>query len=138
MFLLSLEDASQVSAVGDPTDPAYNPIYVELDSTDVSPPPTSWIRCYLSLPAGYVSLIDANGTTGGVSVRSEGTTAALWEITKDNPSLNQNPTITNELRLSVQNNVPTSFWIRAKTTYGEVPVDDRSVALRVSGQVEEF
>ena len=138
MFLLHLEDTTPVSAVGDPTDETYSPIYLELDSTDVEPAPTSWVRGYLSLPAGYVSLKGEGGTTGGAVIRFEGTTAGLWDLTLDNPSIVPNPDVVDELRLEVQNNVPTSFWVRARTTYGEVPIDDRSTALRVSGQAEEI
>jgi hypothetical protein len=137
MFLLHLEDTSPVSSVGDPSDPGYSPIYLELDSTDLNPPPSPWVRGYLSLPAGYISLKDEIGNIGGATIRFEGTTAGLWELTNENPSLIVEPTVTQELRLSVEDNTPTSFWLRAKTTYGEVPVDDRSVALRVSGQVQE-
>ena len=137
MFLIHLEDTSPVSAVGDPTNPAYSPIYIELDSTDVQPPPSEWIRCYVSLPAGYISLKNEAGTAGGALIKFEGTTAGMWQITTDNPSIVPTPTTSAEIRVSVLNNTPSSFWIRGRTTYGEIPVDDRSAALRVSGQVEE-
>lgn len=136
MFLLTV-NGTGVSQTG-PSDPAtYNPVYLELDSTDVDPAPSPWVSCLLSLPAGYVSKKDASGTSGGVLIRFEGTTANQWQITGDNPAIVALLTIGSELRLNVDNNIPTEFWVRGSTTYGEVPIDDRSVAIKVSGQVEK-
>lgn len=135
MFMLQLEDTNDSTPGSLVT--AANPIYLELDSTDPEPAPSSTVKVYLSLPSPYVCLRDQAGTTGGAVVSFQGTTANFWEITTDNPAIVTIPIWKTEIRVDVQNNIPTPFWIRSRTVFNEVPRDDRSVALKVQGKVEK-
>ncbi len=137
MFLLHLQDNTPISSVEDSSNPAYSPIYLELDSTDAEPAPSSPAKCYLSLPAGYVCLREASLDSGGALITREGTTATYWDFTTDDPALNPNPMWSSSIRVDILNNIPTEFWVRSRTVYGEVPIDDRSVALKVSGEIEK-
>lgn len=130
MFIIHKDDNSVVSQ-GDDT----NPIFLELDSTDADPSPKIE-KYYLLLPAGNVCLKD--GLAGGATIEAEGTTANYWTVTEDDPVLVINPNWQTSIRVDVENNIPTEFWIKAETIFGEVPVDDRTVAIKVSGKVEKI
>lgn len=138
MFRLTLADTGEeISYVGNPQDPNYRPLYIELDSSLQDPQPSPAAGCYLSLEdPSYECVIDANGE-GGVTLSFVGLTASMWEITGPDPT---NPDLPDEggwgpdLRISVSGNTPSRFWVRAKTYFEEPPSDDRSVALRAEGE----
>ncbi len=114
------------------------PIYLELDSTSSAPDPSPWIKCYIRLPDGYSSVFDALGTTGGATVKFEGTFANYWNITDIDPALEPNQPNRNEVRVEVIGGpVGKSLWMRANTVFGEVPVDDRSTSIKVDGEVKK-
>ncbi len=140
MFILKREDGSGVSNVGDPADPQYAPLVFNLDSTPTTPDPTPPVLCLLSLPPGNSSIRGAGGTTGGAVIEFQGSSAHFWEMTgpdSNNLTLPDNNGWTNTLRVDVLGDgTPTRFWVRASTEGGEDPVDDRSVGLRVFGQVK--
>lgn len=133
MFRLHLEeDGTAISTGNLPSDPAYNPIFLLLDSTSQSPDPSSPVGCLLSLPAGRYS--------EEARVFFEGTTANNWEITAVDPASVTDETLAGwgkDILVSVSDNVSTPFWVRSRTVFGEVPTDDRSVRLRATGLVRK-
>lgn len=122
---LQISNGSQVSSRENPSDPDYNPIYLILDSTITEPAPSDPIELRLSLPSGYYC--------EEAEIRFRGTTAAYWEITKDDPAFE--PVWYSSVVTSVNGNEDTTFYVRASTIFEEVPVRDRSVALEVVGEV---
>lgn len=124
MFILNKEDNTT------PTN--ENPVYVELDSTSTTPDPSQWVRLRLTLPAGYQSKF-ASG--GGITVNFEGTYANLWDISATLPVANQIPS--SEIRIEITNGESTFFWVRARTTFNETPIDDRSTAIKVDGEIKK-
>lgn len=124
-FILQILNDSQISGGEDSSSPAYNPIYLILDSTSTEPAPSDPVELRLSLPAGYYC--------ESVEVRFRGTTAPYWEITKDDPAFT--PIWYSSITTSVNGNLSSIFYVRASTTFEEVPVMDRTVALDISGDV---
>lgn len=113
-----------VSTHDDPTQIDYQPVFSQLDSTPVNPSPAEPVHCELVLDAGFISR--------SAEVSFVGTLAEFWEIT---PQLDP-PAWGPSAVLSVPNNAPAHLYVRARTVFGEVPVDDRSVSLKVEGEVE--
>jgi hypothetical protein len=94
--------------------------------------------CFIRLPAGFECIRDAGGATGGVLLTFVGATANYWEITVPddiNPLVPDNDGWASSIRLDIEDGQPTRFFVRSKTVFGEVPVDDRSVGINVLGEV---
>lgn len=125
-FLISKNDGSSLSSTNDPADPSYNPVYLLLDSTSISPDPSEPVELAVSLPSGY-SCEEAR-------ISFEGTSAFYWEVTTSDPS-STTPLWSSSVNVAITNDEPTSFWIRSSTIFEEVPVDDRSSSLRLRGEV---
>jgi hypothetical protein len=127
MWILQLEDT--ISNEPGPTITDANPLEVELDSTDPTPDPTLPIKVYLSLEAPNIS--------NDAVVSFEGTTANFWSLTKDDPTIVSSPVWVKETTMDVRHDIHTAFWIRATTVFEEVPRDDRTVGIKVTGKVEK-
>lgn len=127
MFRLSISGNPPllVSEHNDPTLPDYQPIFLQLDSTPVSPADSEPVECEVSLDAGHIC--------NAAQVSFVGTLSEFWEATPQLDPPAWGPTAT----ISIPNNVPGKVYVRAKTTYGEVPLDDRSVSVKVEGEVEK-
>ena len=113
-----------VSEHNDPTQPDYQPIFLQLDSTPVNPASSEPVECEVSLDAGHIC--------NAANISFVGTLSEFWEAT---PQL-EPPAWAPTAVISVPNNTPGKFYARARTTFGEVPMDDRSVSIKIEGEVE--
>ncbi len=126
MFILTKDDNT--------TPTIDNPVFVELDSTSTNPDPSEWIRLGLSLPAGYESRF-AIDLSGGVTINFEGTYANVWDISSTLPVAGQAKN--SEIRVEILDGLKTFFWVRAFTSFNETPIDDRSTAVKVDGEIKK-
>jgi hypothetical protein len=139
MFSFELDDSTVISQIGDPSDPAYNPIFIDLDSTDTNPAPSAAVMLFVKLPAGLQSLRDPGGAAGGTLLTFVGASAARWQMTLPN---DVNPLVPDQdgwgsaLRVDIEDGQPTRFFVRSTTVFGEVPVDDRSVGINANGPIK--
>lgn len=113
------------------------PILGELDSTNASPDPSVWVPLRLRLPVDYESRFNegSNGASGGVTINFEGTYANLWDISKTSPVAGQPQN--SQIRVEVISGQSTFFWVRTSTVFNETPIDDRSVGVKVDGEIKK-
>ena len=128
LFILQFNDFSNISDVGDSTDPSYNPVFFLLDSTEVEPSPSEAAEVLASLPSGYVC--------EDVVVTSAGSSSNYWEFSLTNPQL-ETPVWSSEITFEILDGQRTSFWVRANTIFEEIPKDDRDASLNVYGEIKE-
>lgn len=135
MFILQLEDPNISENTSQRPVTPDNPIYVEVDSTDPVPNPSPPIKCYVSLPQPYIC-VRTNGV-GGTTIKFEGTSSRRWMVAKDINGSVDSAGWSESIVVDILNGIQTPFWTQAYTEHEEEPRDDRSVALKITGEIEK-
>jgi len=117
------DDDVQVSEAPTTTNAVEFTLRADLDEVG------SWVELYLKADDGYV-------LTDGATITPTGDTAAKWQLAPDDSGSQGTPEDYGDplvLTDPVADDAESTFWIRAKATNDEVPVNDVTVTLVVTG-----